>query len=180
MAPTLERARRLVHDISGTSSATEFAEVAIDGLWSLIPADEITFTDIAVDDRRVVVERTKPAGRLPRADVIAYVLELAFDAAPSIRRAVVLRRAEKDFTQAEYDLLVLLGPHLEAGYRRARAAELLTPRELDVLGLVRQGLTNREIARRLEIGCGTVRSHLEHAFKKLGVGTRTAAVAAID
>ncbi|MDQ3210470.1 MAG: LuxR C-terminal-related transcriptional regulator [Actinomycetota bacterium] len=71
----------------------------------------------------------------------------------------------------------MLAPHLEAAYRRARSAGLLTSREREVLSLVRQGLTNREIAHRLGITSGTVRSHLEHAFAKLGVGTRTAAVA---
>ncbi|MEX0754891.1 MAG: helix-turn-helix transcriptional regulator [Actinomycetota bacterium] len=62
-------------------------------------------------------------------------------------------------------------------YGRLRRVAVLTPRELEVIGLVARGLTNREIARVLGISPGTVRAHLEHAFTKLGVGTRTAAVA---
>ena len=53
----------------------------------------------------------------------------------------------------------------------------LTPREVDVLRLVGRGLTNKQAARLLEVKPSTVRKHLENAFAKLGVGTRTAAIA---
>jgi DNA-binding CsgD family transcriptional regulator len=53
----------------------------------------------------------------------------------------------------------------------------LSAREIEVLLFVRDGLTNKEVARRLSIKAGTVRKHLENAYAKLGVGTRTAAVA---
>jgi DNA-binding NarL/FixJ family response regulator len=64
--------------------------------------------------------------------------------------------------------------------RRAGAPTAPTPteRELDVLGLVAQGLTNRAIARRLHVSEATVKTHLVHAFAKLGVDDRTAAVTA--
>lgn len=53
----------------------------------------------------------------------------------------------------------------------------LTPRECEVLVLVGEGLTNDQVAARLSISPGTVRRHLENVFGKLGVHTRTAAVA---
>lgn len=53
----------------------------------------------------------------------------------------------------------------------------LTPRQREVVLLVAEGLTNAEIARRLWISPGTVRRHLENAFARLEVHTRTAAVA---
>lgn len=53
---------------------------------------------------------------------------------------------------------------------------LLTPRELDVLRLVAQGLNNRAIGVRLHVGEATVKTHLLHAFGKLGVDDRTRAV----
>ncbi len=54
--------------------------------------------------------------------------------------------------------------------------EPLTPRELQVLGLMGEGQTNPEISRVLEISPHTVKSHVIHIFNKLGVNHRTQAV----
>lgn len=51
----------------------------------------------------------------------------------------------------------------------------LTPREREVLALVREGLTNKAIARALGIGPGTVKVHVEKVIAKLGVTDRTQA-----
>ena len=64
---------------------------------------------------------------------------------------------------------------LVARMRRA-PVEALTPRELQVLGLVARGCTNAEIGRALFIGEATVKTHLLRAFAKLGVDDRTHAV----
>lgn len=48
----------------------------------------------------------------------------------------------------------------------------LTPREIEVAGLVEQGLRNRDIARNLGIQTGTVKIHLKHIFEKTGVRGR--------
>jgi len=53
----------------------------------------------------------------------------------------------------------------------------LSQRELEVLGLVAAGTTNREAATRLFISEATVKTHLLHIYAKLGVGDRAAAVA---
>lgn len=53
----------------------------------------------------------------------------------------------------------------------------LSTRELEVLQLAAQGLSGPTIARRLVIGPATVKTHFEHAYQKLGVTDRTAAVA---
>lgn len=62
--------------------------------------------------------------------------------------------------------------------RVRQPAPELSPRELEVVELVATGLANREIARRLFVSEATVKSHLVHVFTKLGVASRTAAVAA--
>lgn len=54
--------------------------------------------------------------------------------------------------------------------------DALTPREIDVLELAAEGHGNREIARQLHIGEATVKSHLVHIYRKLGVDDRTHAV----
>jgi len=51
----------------------------------------------------------------------------------------------------------------------------LTPREREVLGLVRQGLANKQIARRLGITERTVKAHLTSTFQRIGVSDRTQA-----
>ena len=59
---------------------------------------------------------------------------------------------------------------------RKTQPDALTPRELDVLALAAEGYSNREIARGLHIGEATVKSHLVHIYRKLGVDDRTHAV----
>jgi two-component system, NarL family, nitrate/nitrite response regulator NarL len=54
---------------------------------------------------------------------------------------------------------------------------LLTPREIEVVGAMAEGLSNKEIAHRLEISPHTVKFHVEAIFRKLGVRSRAEAVA---
>ncbi len=64
------------------------------------------------------------------------------------------------------------------GQVRRPVAGRLSQREVEVLGLVARGSTNREAARRLFVSEATVKTHLLHAYAKLGVNDRAAAVAA--
>jgi DNA-binding CsgD family transcriptional regulator len=86
----------------------------------------------------------------------------------------------RNFNERDRAVLTALRPHLgllrERWQQRHRPAGL-TDREIELLRLVRQGLTNREIADRLVISTGTIRTHLENIFEKLEVHTRTGAVA---
>ncbi|MCX4716887.1 response regulator [Streptomyces virginiae] len=62
--------------------------------------------------------------------------------------------------------------------RMRTPAEALTKRELEVLQLVADGLSNQQISKRLFLSQATVKSHLVHIYAKLGVDSRTSAVAA--
>jgi LuxR family maltose regulon positive regulatory protein len=55
--------------------------------------------------------------------------------------------------------------------------EPLSERELEILNLVAEGLSNREIAERLIISVGTVKSHMHNIYGKLEVRGRTQAIA---
>ncbi|WP_314252202.1 response regulator transcription factor [Streptomyces sp. DSM 40907] len=62
--------------------------------------------------------------------------------------------------------------------RMRTPAEALTKRELEVLQLVADGLSNQQISKKLFLSQATVKSHLVHIYAKLGVDSRTSAVAA--
>jgi DNA-binding CsgD family transcriptional regulator len=100
-------------------------------------------------------------------------------------------RPRRDFSERDRDVLDVLLPHLTQLHKQAaarrrvplrltRTFEKLTPREQEILELVAEGRTNKEISALLWISSGTVRKHLENAFEKLEVHTRTAAAAAVS
>jgi DNA-binding NarL/FixJ family response regulator len=61
--------------------------------------------------------------------------------------------------------------------RASSPGPVMTAREVEILGLLAQGLGNREMARRLLVSEATVKSHLTHVYAKLGVDSRAGAVA---
>ena len=95
-------------------------------------------------------------------------------------RLVLGRRRGPDFSERDRAVLTLLRPHLDQAYldveRRRRPVTRLTPRQTDLLRLVAAGHTNTQIARRLGISEGTVRTHLENIYERLEVSSRAAAV----
>jgi DNA-binding CsgD family transcriptional regulator len=116
-----------------------------------------------------------------------YALLVTCAAPESSTRDLYFVRSRRDFSERDRALMTLLLPHLNrlrANHELRERAVLeapdglaLTPRELEVMRWVARGKTNHEIAALLYISPGTVRRHVENAFAKLGVRTRTAAVA---
>ncbi|GGR12932.1 DNA-binding response regulator [Actinoplanes ianthinogenes] len=62
-------------------------------------------------------------------------------------------------------------------HRVRNPASVLTRREIEVMALVAEGLSNQAIGARLHLTAGTVKSHLARIYVKLGVDSRTAAIA---
>ena len=113
-----------------------------------------------------------------------YELEVRIPSARTGHTRTFLFHAQKrDFGERDRLVLDLLRPHLERvvdRFERPATPETglpLTRREREILGWVERGKTNAEIAEILWLSPSTVRKHLENAYGKLGVRTRTAAVA---
>lgn len=96
-------------------------------------------------------------------------------------RIILWRYDGPDFSNRDQLLLTLLRPALaELDLAlRLRQSTPLTPRQSQLLELVADGLTNRQVAKQLGLSEGTVRRHLENSFERLGVRSRAAAAAHI-
>lgn len=92
-------------------------------------------------------------------------------------------RRKDNFSDDDLRMLDMIQPAFVSALARARnqtdkikpSAALvikLSPREQEAAQLVAQGLSDKEIARRLNISATTVRTHLEHAFRKTGATNR--------
>lgn len=113
------------------------------------------------------------------------MLTLPASPGPAIRpgrtmRLFFLRGPGPDFSERDRAVLTLLRPHLHQARldaeRRRHPVPELTPRQWDLLRLIAVGHTNAQIARRLDVSEGTVRTHLENIYERLHVSSRTAAV----
>ena len=97
---------------------------------------------------------------------------------------LLVRLSQRDEAQAYIARILAAFPGERQDEKHLQAAdgadsflvEPLTPRELDVLALLAQGLTNKEIAQQLVISPGTVRQHAYNLYQKLQVSNRLQAV----
>ncbi len=91
-------------------------------------------------------------------------------------KAPELRNAIKAAAAGQVQLSPQASAYLLHKVQSPRVEVALTGRETEVLRLLAQGQSNKEIARNLQIGEDTVKTHLGHIFTKLGVQSRTQAV----
>jgi DNA-binding NarL/FixJ family response regulator len=152
---------------------------------------DVAVLDIQMPKRSGIdVSRHIRAQRWP----IGILILTAYDDAPYVLAVLqagangyVLKTADADdIIQAVYDVhegKSVLDPTIArklmtqlAGQSMDRPIESLTPREMDVLRLAAQGLTNKAIGAQLNVSDRTVQGHLANIFSKLHVTTRTEAV----
>lgn len=104
----------------------------------------------------------------------------AFDGPQALGDLRVWRgRRRREFEPRDKQLLDLIEPAFIAALRRGRSAGAalqsragLSAREAEVVRLVTQGLTDKQIARELAIGVASVRTYLQRIFEKTGVQRR--------
>ncbi|MFF3066152.1 response regulator [Oerskovia sp. NPDC057915] len=134
----------------------------------------LVLTTFDVDEYAFAALRSGASGFLLKnalpAELVAAIRTVA--AGSSIVAPRIVRR-----------LLDLFAPHLPTGATAAASADdlnpalrTLTPRELDVLRCVAEGLSNAEIAERLVLSATTVKTHVGNMLAKLGVRDRVQAV----
>jgi len=116
---------------------------------------------------RARLELARVLTSLSRKDAAAREATLALDLLDEIGASAESARAR--------ELLATTGVRAKAK-RTARGDQLLTPRELEILRLVSEGLTDGEIAARLVLSKHTVHRHLQNAYARLGCSSRAAAV----
>lgn len=120
---------------------------------------------------------------------VVDIMSIAYPAGPfRSQKLMFFRDTGAPFDERDLLILRLLQPHLypllsrtsaeggSASGSRAAVAQPLTARQLEILHLARLGMPNKSIGRALGISEATVRKHLENAYQRLGVQSRTAAV----
>ncbi len=114
-----------------------------------------------------VLESATVVGAI-RAGAIGYLLKDT--------QAGELLRMIKAAAAGQVQLSPRVSAYLVQEVRVEKERELLTARETDVLRLLAQGHSNKEIARQLQLVEDTVKTHVRHILAKLGVQSRTQAV----
>jgi DNA-binding CsgD family transcriptional regulator len=169
-----------------------------DRAWTILEAHPVCRAHERGDFRTAKVSDFLTRRELHRSELYAewfrpagveYELELALPSPQWHTRTFIFDRrgrSSRDFDERDRLVLDLLKPHLIRRWEQAEARRLaaeendaaqLTVREREVLSWVARGKTNPQIAELLWLSPATVRKHLENVYGKLGVNTRTAAVA---
>ncbi len=109
-----------------------------------------------------------------RSGVDGYVLK---DVDPAVLvQAIRSIKAGRGYLHPSLGVRLMHGVRRQQGSRDERAEDVLTAREVEVLHLLAEGVSNRDIAERLFISEKTVKNHTNSIFRKMGVSDRTQAV----
>ncbi len=131
-----------------------------------------------------VVHWTRIPGHASRvhADGLSDSLAVGFRTGSDRVVQVWWDRRTGEFSERDVALLTMIAPAVQRLVRDPATQVLpasLTARERRTLTLVAAGFSNVEIARRMDVATCTVRKHLEHSYRKLGVTNRLAAAVAL-
>ncbi len=153
----------------------------VDALALLVPCDLVEVREL---DR--AGHRLRGFDRLPRGcSALGHgrgMVRLAFATPRDTVVTLSLHRRQETFTDRDVSMLQMVEPvigRLLRGRARLGCDGQLSGSERRVLELVASGASNAEVAEQLSVSVSTVRKHLEHCYRKLGVTNRTAAVAAL-
>ncbi|KJK56683.1 response regulator [Saccharothrix sp. ST-888] len=183
--------RAMVDDLPEVTAVGEAAEgaEALRLLESLEVRPDVVLMDLQMGSGMHGVEATRRITALPDPPAVLILTTYSTDAdilaaveagatgyllkdAPPEEVAVAVHAAARGET-------VLAPPVAARLLGRVRAGRpTLSPREAEILQLLAEGLANRQISKRLFISEATVKTHLVHIYDKLGVDSRTSAVAA--
>ncbi|GAA0688149.1 response regulator transcription factor [Kitasatospora atroaurantiaca] len=183
--------RAMVDDLPELEAVGEAADgvAALKVLEELEQRPDVVLMDLQMGTGMHGVEATRRITALPDPPAVLILTTYSTDAdilaaveagatgyllkdAPPEDVAAAVRAASRGET-------VLAPPVAARLLGRVRAGRpTLSPREAEILQLLAEGLANRQISKRLFISEATVKTHLVHIYDKLGVDSRTAAIAA--
>jgi DNA-binding NarL/FixJ family response regulator len=160
----LEAIRNLLPDIA-------IFDISMPGLTGLeilavansesLPTRLVFFT-ASIEDRELVESAAEGAyGVIPK-DVAPDILVQSLRQVAEGQRLLPLPSSGQTETQARGSIAIA-----------ESVLTVLTDRERQIMGLVSEGLSNKEIGRRLNIADGTIKVHLHHIFQKLEISNRT-------
>jgi DNA-binding NarL/FixJ family response regulator len=189
LAAALEREHGFT--VAGTSSTAEEAAAALqDGRADVVLLDTLT-PDAEGEIRRIrAADATAKVVALGVPDEDERVIAWAEAGVASYLRREAslgelaqaldsLARGEAVCSPRIAAALLRRVATLAGGRPSNRAAGKLTTREREIVALIDEGLSNKEIARRLVIEVATVKNHVHNILEKLAVGTRGEAAAAV-
>ena len=163
--PDAQPASDVRADVALVQVAGTDGTAAVRWLRETAPAARVVAVGIPARRQEVVM--------YAEAGACAYV---AADA-PLEELAAVVRAAARGEAILSPPLAALLLEHVAATARSSRYPSTLSPRELQTLRLIDEGLTNKEIATKLHVEGSTIKSHVHSILKKLGVRRRSEAAA---
>jgi two-component system nitrate/nitrite response regulator NarL len=160
----IEAIRRLVPDIA-------ILDISMPGLTGLqilaiansesLPTRLVFFTASIADRELVMLAAAGAYGVIPK-DATPEILLQSLQQVADGKRLLPLPSADQALSREQGNIAIA-----------ENVLTVLTDRERQIMALVSEGLSNKEIGRRLNIADGTIKVHLHHIYQKLEISNRT-------